>query len=198
MKTSKQDQKKPESRRKFTRPNTARKHKKVLDNLSENGGNIGKAILDAGYSESIAKTPQKITESKTFLEVLEDALPDDLLSSHHKELLEQRRIEYFVFPKKMEDEEIKAHVLAAGLKVIVIRESDKGKLAFYSISDPQARSKALEMAYKLKGKFGDGDKPKPTGNTYNFIFSGPVQEKVKIIDAEIKDLLTADTDVQTP
>lgn len=162
-----------------------------------NGWKAADALRKNGYSPAVVDNPSKVTESKTFLEVLEDALPDDLLSSHHKELLEQRRIEYFVFPKKMEDQEIKEHVLAAGLKVIVIRESDKGKLAFYSISDPQARSKALEMAYKLKGKFGDGDKPKPTGNTYNFIFSGPVQEKVKIIDAEIKDLLTADTDVQT-
>ncbi len=196
--TLKQDQKKPEQRRKFTRPNTARKHKKVLDNLSENGGNIGKAILDAGYSESMSKTPQKITESKTFLEVLEDVLPDDVLSRNHKELLEQKRIEYFVFPKAMDDKEIKGHVEAAGLKLIVVRVSDKGKLAFYSIADAQAKSKALEMAYKLKGKFDDSDKPKPQGNTYNFIFSGPVQEKVKVIDGEIKKMLTDDTDVQTP
>ncbi len=188
--TLQKDQKKPESRRKFTRPNTARKHKKVLDNLSENGGNIGKAILDAGYSDSMSKTPQKITESKTFLEVLEDALPDDLLSKNHKELLEQKRIEYFVFPKVMDDKEIKGHVEAAGLKLIVVRLSDKGKMAFYSIPDAQAKSKALEMAYKLKGKFGDENKPKLPGNTYNFIFSGAVQQKVKVIDAEIKEMLT--------
>lgn len=195
--TSKQDQKKPESRRKFTRPTTAIKHKKVLDNFTENGGSMRKAIKAAGYSQELADNPQKIVESKTFLEVLEEYLPDDVLSKNHKELLEQKRIEYFVFPKKMDDKEIKGHVEAAGLRLIVVRESDKGKLAFYSVPDAQAKSKALEMAYKLKGKFGDDERPKPTGNTYNFIFSAPVQEKVKIIDAEIKDLLTNENS-QTP
>lgn len=186
---------KEKKQRKFSRPSTALKQKKVLDNLSENGGNLGKAILDAGYSKSYAKTPAKIVESKTFLEVLEDSLPDEKLSKAHEELLDQKRIEYFVFPKKMDDEEIKGHVESAGLRLIVTRESDKGKMAFYSIPDAQAKSKALEMAYKLKGKFSDENKPPQSTTTYNLIFSGPVQEKVKIIDAEIKNML-AKTDDQ--
>jgi hypothetical protein len=186
---------KEKKQRKFTRPNTARKHKKVLDNLTENGGNMRRAILDAGYSQEVADNPQKITESKTFLEVLEDSLPDEKLSKAHEELLEQKRIEYFVFPKKMDDEEIKGHVESAGLRLIVTRESDKGKMAFYSIPDAQAKSKALEMAYKLKGKFSDENKPPQSTTTYNLIFSGPVQEKVRVIDAEIKEML-AKTDDQ--
>ena len=53
----------------------------------------------------------------------------------------------------MDDEEIKDHVEAAGLQLIVIRFSDKGKLAFYSLDDAQAISKALDMGYKLKNKY---------------------------------------------
>lgn len=53
----------------------------------------------------------------------------------------------------MEDEEIKDHVTAAGLTVITIRSSEKGKLAFYSIPDVQAKKAALDMAYKLKGSY---------------------------------------------
>lgn len=189
-------QKKAEKKRKFLRPNVARRHKKVLDNLTENGGNMRKAILDAGYSQEMANNPQKITESRTFLQVLEEFLPDDILTKNHKELLEQKRIEYFVFSKKMSDEEIKGHVEGAGLTLIVVRESDKGKLAFYSIPDAQAKSKALELAYKLKGKFVEDNTPKNPTTNYNFIFSGPVQDKVKIIDAEIKQMLTADPDAK--
>lgn len=186
------------SKRKFTRPTTALKHKKVIDNFTENGGSMRKAIKDAGYSQEVADNPQKIVESKTFLEVLEEYLPDDVLSQNHKELLNQKRIEYFVFPKKMDDAEIKGHVSAAGLTLIVVRESDKGKLAFYSIPDAQAKKAALEMAYKLKGKFVDDDNKRlPQGNTYNFIFSAPVREKVKVIDAEIKEMLTNENP-QTP
>lgn len=177
---------------KFSRPAVALKQKKVLDNLAENGGSLRQAILKAGYSQEVADNPKKILDSKTFAEVLEASLPDEKLSKAHEELLEQKKIEYFVFPKKMEDEEIKGHVESAGLRLIVIRESDKGKLAFYSIADAQAKSKALEMAYKLKGKFADESKPPQGTVNYNIIFSGPVQEKVKVIDAEIKNLLTQD------
>ncbi len=92
----------------------------------------------------------------------------------------------------MDDEEIKGHVESAGLTLIVTRESDKGKLAFYSIADSQAKSKALEMAYKLKGKFTDESSIPKAITNYNFIFSDNVRDKVKIIDAEIKDLLTQD------
>ena len=82
-----------------------------------------------------------------------DALKDDDLAKKHKELLEQKQLAYFTFPKTMEDEEITEHVTAAGMRVIVIRPSDKGKLAFYSIEDGAVRSKALDMAYKIKGTY---------------------------------------------
>jgi phage terminase small subunit len=39
------------------------KQKKAVANLVENGGNVSKAMRDAGYSEATAKTPQKLTES---------------------------------------------------------------------------------------------------------------------------------------
>lgn len=187
-------QMKEKKQRKFSRPTTAIKHKLVLDKIGENGGNVAQALREVGYSEKIVDNPQRVLESKTFLEVLEDSLPDEKLSKAHEELLEQKRIEYFVFPKKMEDEEIKGHVESAGLRLIVTRESDKGKMAFYSIPDANAKSKALEMAYKLKGKFSDENKPPQSTTTYNLIFSGPVQEKVKIIDAEIKNMLTKTDD----
>lgn len=42
------------------------KQDKALDNMVENGGNVSKAMRDAGYSENTAKTPQKLTSSKAF------------------------------------------------------------------------------------------------------------------------------------
>jgi len=53
------------------------------------------------------------------------------------------------------------------------------------------------MAYKLKGRYKDEDgSNKQPSTTYNFIFSGAVRERVKVIDAEIKDLLTTDPDAK--
>lgn len=80
-------------------------------------------------------------------------LDDDFLASAHAQLFNQVRVEYFVFPKKMSDEEITEHIASIGIKVITIRESDRGKLAFYSLPDAVAIKGALEMAFKLKGAY---------------------------------------------
>lgn len=46
------------------------KQRKALDNLVGNGGNVTKAMRDAGYSEATLNTPQKLTESKGYEELL--------------------------------------------------------------------------------------------------------------------------------
>lgn len=132
------------------------KQKLVLQSLLENAGNpkpLYYTMIEAGYSPKVAKTPARILESKGMKELLDTYLPDEDIAREHKELLNQKRIDYFVFPKNMEDEEISEHVRAAGLEVIVVRQSDKGKMAFYSLPDAQAKKAALDMAYKLKGSY---------------------------------------------
>lgn len=61
------------------------KQRKALANLAENGGNKYRAMLDAGYSHETAKSPQKLTKSKGFNELLEEYLPDELLQKVHLE-----------------------------------------------------------------------------------------------------------------
>ena len=56
-----------------------RKQKLAVDNLVGNGGNVTKAMRDAGYSEATANTPSKLTSSRAFADLLEAYLPDDML-----------------------------------------------------------------------------------------------------------------------
>lgn len=42
------------------------KCKKAVANMVENGGNVSKAMRDAGYSEETAISPKKLTDSKGF------------------------------------------------------------------------------------------------------------------------------------
>lgn len=103
------------------------KQKKAFDNVVENGGNISKAMKDAGYSNATSHTPQKLTESVGWKELMETYLPDSLLGEKHRELLE--------VPKK-------------------VRHYKKGELeSEYEELDSQAISRGLDMAYKLKGKY---------------------------------------------
>lgn len=56
------------------------KQKKALEKMVENGGNISKAMRDVGYSETTAQTPQKLTQSKGFLELCDSrGLTDSML-----------------------------------------------------------------------------------------------------------------------
>lgn len=51
---------------------------KAIKELVENGGNVSKAMISAGYSQNTAKTPQKLTGSKGFNKALEP-----YLKAHH-------------------------------------------------------------------------------------------------------------------
>jgi hypothetical protein len=56
------------------------KQKIALDKMVENGGNVSKAMVEAGYSQATAKTPQKLTESQGFRELCEQyGLTDNLI-----------------------------------------------------------------------------------------------------------------------
>lgn len=95
--------------------------------LVETGRNTGEIMVAAGYSPKTAKAPTKLTKSKGWEELMEKYLPDKLLTTKHKELLE--------VPVK-------------------VRHFKKGELeSEIEQLDSFAVSKGLDMAYKLKGKY---------------------------------------------
>lgn len=86
-------------------------------------------------------------------EAVTERLTLEKVEKAHESLLSAVRLDYFVFPKRMEDDEITEHVEAQGLTVLNIRPSEKGKLAFFSLPDGASRSKGIELYHKLKGSF---------------------------------------------
>ena len=63
------------------------RQKKVLNYMVEKGGSMKVAMIKAGYSPQYAKNPKKLRETASFQELLEDNLPDWLLTETHLELL---------------------------------------------------------------------------------------------------------------
>jgi hypothetical protein len=58
---------------------TPRQHK-AAENMVANGGSKAQALRDAGYSEAIARNPQKVTDSQSFQALCEElGLTDNLL-----------------------------------------------------------------------------------------------------------------------
>jgi hypothetical protein len=101
------------------------KQKLAAQKVVENGGNIGKAMVGAGYSAATAKTPQKLTESKAWPALLEQYLPDVKLLDKHNEALEAKKV-------------ITSHT-----------ELDR------VVPDMPTRLKAVELGYKVKGRLRD-------------------------------------------
>ncbi len=49
------------------------KQKRALNKIVENRGNIGKAMIEAGYDKITAKNPKNLTESKGYKELLKES-----------------------------------------------------------------------------------------------------------------------------
>lgn len=107
------------------RPPTMRQ-RMAVDEIVANGGNVSEAMRRAGYSIATARTPQKLTESKSFQALLEKRLPERHLLKKHREFLDSKKI---------------------------IRVYVKGDLKEITEETDSNAVKALDMAYKLKGKY---------------------------------------------
>ena len=121
------------------------KQKKAFKEAVENGGNVSRAMIDVGYSPATAHTPQKLTDTKGWKELMEEYIPDDLLARKHLELLNKREV-------------IRWFNHATGEMEMEVTDQPDG----------QAVPKALDMAYKLKGSYAaekkvtlHGQLPKP-------------------------------------
>jgi hypothetical protein len=67
------------------------KQKLALANMVENGGNVSKAMRDAGYSPQTAKSPSKLTDSTGFRELMDAYLPDDMLLRALSDDIEEKK-----------------------------------------------------------------------------------------------------------
>ena len=72
-------------------PNPTFRQKKALELLILNGGNVGKSMRQAGYSKHTAKTPQVLTESLGFQQLLNNlGLTDHFLVRALKSDIEKK------------------------------------------------------------------------------------------------------------
>lgn len=127
--------------------------KKVLDIMVANGGSFRRAMLKAGYSEAYAKNPKKFRKTATWQQLLEENLPDWLLTEKHLELLDAKTIDNYIFPLSMDDEQITALVEHWGFSIVSIVHGDTNNRAYFSAPDNQIILKAVQEGYKIKNKY---------------------------------------------
>ena len=86
---------------------------------------------------------------------MEQDLADKDLTKKHKELLNKVNIEHYIFPASVSNKEITETIEMFGFKVMKISRNLQWKRVYFPIMDGLAAARALDMAYKLKRKYGD-------------------------------------------
>lgn len=99
------------------------RQKLAFKRLVEKGGSVSAGMRAVGYSPATAKTPSKLTKSRSWNQLMDQYISDDLLSKVHNEQLQATR------------------------PVII------GKTIIKMFPDNDARNKAVDMGYKLKAKY---------------------------------------------
>jgi hypothetical protein len=133
------------------------RQKKVLKSLMDNECSVGslkKILIKAGYSPNYAHNPQNFRKTATWQELLDENLPDWLLTEKHLGLLNAQAIDHYVFSPSTPDEEIKELIEGKwGFKVMKISHGDTWKRAYFSIPDNAIILKAVEAGYKIKNRY---------------------------------------------
>ena len=76
----------------------SRRIQAVKNMVATGGKDLGKAMRDAGIPAATAKNPHKIMKSKTWNQIMEEFIPDDVLANAHKRLLNSHRLDHMTFP----------------------------------------------------------------------------------------------------
>ncbi len=126
---------------------------KAVSNVLKNGGNLSKAMRDAGYSKIYADNPQKMKRTLSFQQLLDKHLPDSKVVKIHGGLLNASHLDNIQFSLVFTDEEIKEMIKAAGCKLLKIKRTERSGYAWFMISDNRARDAALDKIYKLRGHY---------------------------------------------
>ncbi|MDO8487560.1 MAG: hypothetical protein Q7S45_04650 [Candidatus Curtissbacteria bacterium] len=130
------------------------KQKLAATKLVENGGNVSKSMIDAGYSKASAKNPQKLTRSKGWQPLMEKYLPEEDVLKKHGQLLNSSEIDKFIFPNDMTDKEIEFVVRKIpDAKLIQIQRNQQSARAYFSLPNNKVRKDAIDMTYKLRGRY---------------------------------------------
>lgn len=144
-----------------------------------------KAYPDTTYGTQRVIAHENLTKPN-IIEAIQSKISLQTVEKAHESLLNAVKLDYFVFPKSMSDEEIAEHVKAQGLTILNIRPSERGKLAFFSLPDGASRGKGIELYHKIHGTFAPEKKV-----TLNVEVSKQVDDAANILNEHYKRQLTS-------
>ena len=157
----KKEAKAPSKSRRKPTPRQRKAAKAIVKNLLKDKPlPTGQVLKSVGYGFGLENSPQRVIEAEGFQVALAEIGLKEALMNEG------------ISPKR----------IAEKINVLLDAVDSEG------IEDYTAIDKGLKHATAIYGVITE--KPSENKTTYNFIFSQPVQDKVRVIEAEIKSLLT--------
>lgn len=81
------------------------RQKKTLEKLGE-GMALSKAMREAGYSPSYSKNPQDLKSKKSFQEIFDNRITDELITKATKQLVNYKQSVKYEFPSSYTEDEV--------------------------------------------------------------------------------------------
>ena len=169
-------------------PNVNKKKvKKVIEGVLE-GKTQKQAMLDAGYSESYAKSPNQMKSTRPWEEILSTTFNDEYLASEQEKLIKHKVPKNLKFPFMTPDNEIYEMYKICGGECLYIgdevRETAQGVFRWRTgvgwVSNADMVDKQIEKLYKLKGYYKNSD----------------ITSTTNIYTASLEDLIAMDKELE--
>lgn len=142
--------------REINRKVTKLRQKRVIDNFIGSGGRLAESIRKAGYSEAYAQNSNKILETKSFQELLQEYLPDDRLLKKHNELLEKLDNNGDIDVNSVKSGLDMAYKLKGAYKDNLQPSQQLNQFNFYNLK-PEDVNRRLQELREREGRASSGD-----------------------------------------
>lgn len=132
---------------------TIRQQRAIL-NLVENGGNMSKAIKDAGYSDAMAKNPDRVFAVPVVQSVLDKiGLSASEVLEVIRRKLDAKKFVQVAFSDDLElsDEDIKDYLQEANYCVIQIVSGKGQRVAMCVVNDSMVQLRAANILVRIMG-----------------------------------------------
>lgn len=130
--------------------------KQTIQKMVANGGKSGslaQAMRDAGYSESYARNPQKIKQTKAWKAVMQELLPDEELILKLRTITDSRQIKKMKFHPSFTDKDIITMLQNVDRVSMAICRTKKYVEVTFHEHNARIQIKGLDMVYRLKGRY---------------------------------------------
>ena len=128
---------------------------------------IGRILKEAGYADTTSTVPTQVTRSKGWNSLMEKYFNEESVAKFHQMMFESKILRWYTFPLKEKNSIIRTIIESLPeAKLVRIILIDDSKRAYFTIPNLEYIDKALDKAYKVRGKYINNTGEVPQDDKY--------------------------------